>query len=64
MNITILLLIASLVLLIAASLLKITSERRKHAKFLSDFDARHASRTSQLDSFIKLIQEDQRNGLL
>jgi len=64
MNITILLLIASLVLLIATSLLKITSERRKHAKFLSDFDARHASRTSELDSFIKLIEEDKRNGLL
>jgi hypothetical protein len=64
MTITLILQITSLVLFITACILKITSERRKHAKFLSDFDARHASRTSELDSFIKLIEEDKRNGLL
>ena len=64
MDITLLIQLASLVLFITACILKIKSARRKHAKVLSDFDARHAARTVELNALLAMIDEDKRNGLI
>jgi hypothetical protein len=64
MTITLILQITSLVLFITACILKITSERRKHSKVLSDFDTRHASRTLQLNSILAIIEQDKKDGLI
>jgi hypothetical protein len=64
MDITLLLQITALVLFITACILKITSERRKHSKVLSDFDTRHAARTVELNAFLAMIEQDKKDGLI
>jgi hypothetical protein len=64
MEITLILQITALVLLVTACILKITSERRKHSKFLSDFDARHEARAVELNSFLAIIEQDKKDNLI
>jgi len=64
MEITLILQITSLIVLITACILKITSNRRKHSKVLSDFDARHATRTVELNTLLAMIEQDKKEGLL
>ena len=64
MDITLLLQITALVLFITACILKITSERRRHSKVLSDFDTRHEARTVELDAFLAIIEQDKKDGLI
>ena len=64
MDITLILQITALVIFITACILKITSERCKHSKVLSDFDTRHASRTVELNAFIAMIAQDKKDGII
>ena len=64
MDTTLLLQITALVLFITACVLKITSERRKHSKVLSDFDTRHAARTVELNTLIAMIEQDKKDGII